>query len=426
MDYHTLSGNSKVIKMLQNFASGNMQVKGNVPCVAVVDSVGNAKLTESVVAGIKSKGGVAIVQPVPSYGFLNKINPMTARYATSFQMQSATTIDAIIKTNMLDGVVIISDCEVTASGLMLGALRCNCPALVCNPGFNPNFDLSALRTNKVSEDTLFDTALITGFPNRGITFGFFAALESLGFNLGTHTMNSGRQLDAASKTGEKAVEIAKDLALPKRFFTKDSFSSTVQVMLEKGFHIDAMQFLLPLFNFAGVKTPHEYIGTVSPKMANKPVQVVLCKGSAASDGGYAHVVEGIPTTFKAKAWVYQSVEEADIALSKGTVPANSVVVVHAFGENISSLINTIRGLGMEKEIAVATDGVYCGSSAVLVLSCCRPSSLDNEDFANIQTGDVLDINTATGRFNTSISAKDMKVRAKKNGPKKQQQYFTHI
>jgi len=427
MEFHTLSGNAKTIKMLQSINKAHLQASGGVSHIAILDSVNTCsskRIVENIVAGVRAKGGIPFEFAVPNYGFLNKINPLTAKYASSFTTQSATTIDAIIKTNMVDGVVIVSDCEVTASGLLMGALKANCPTLVCPVGWNPNFNTEILTQvgKRVSGssarniDDMIPTATpIFGYPEEGITASFFSALEGLNLAVsgaGKFHMLSGAHNEIAYKSGEEIIAIAKDIITPKRNLTKDALTKLHDVCA----NVDALQFIYPLFNENDIKTPHDMAASKLGK------QVVLARGTAAADGGYAVAKQGVPTTFKGKAWVYRSVEEADTALSNGTVPAESIIVVHAPEQNVTSLIHTIAGLGMNEEIAVATDGV-CDVAECLVLSCCRPSSLDNDDFANIQTGDVLDINLATGRFNTSISAKDMKVRSKKNSPAKQPKYF---
>jgi len=72
MNYNNLSGNTKTIKMVQNFATGNLETKGDIATVIVIDSVQNgdsARLVQNIVGGIKASGGVSNVVGVPNYGF---------------------------------------------------------------------------------------------------------------------------------------------------------------------------------------------------------------------------------------------------------------------------------------------------------------------------------------------------------------------
>jgi len=77
---------------------------------------------------------------------------------------------------------------------------------------------------------------------------------------------------------------------------------------------------------------------------------------------------------------------------------------------------------MDKKIAVITDGL-CDKTSTLVVTRCSPNSLANEDFANIQNGDQLEIDLSRGRLNTNINSKDVKTRAKRNDVRKAVVYF---
>ena len=435
MNYHTLSGNQKAIKMLQNVSAGALQTKGDTPVIAVVDSTGNKTIVNNMVGGIRSKGGVAHVFGVPNYGYLNKINPLTSKYNQSISLQSATTMESIIKTNMVDGVVIVAECEVVASGLMMGALRANCPMLVCSVGFNPDFDTMVLKhggmtvagtTKTKLEDLCLTAKPLAGYPKDDVTHGFFSVLEKIGFAVENSNCPcySGAQTDAAYRTGVSVVALAKDLISPKRNLTKESYALAVETTLTNGLSVDCLHYLKPLYKLCDVKTPHDLVESIGKKVGSTP-PVVLCRGTACTNGGYVMVTDGMEQKFTGKAWVYHTIADADAALSQGTIPPNSIVVVFAPNQDIGSIVYTIHGLGMQKNIAVVTDGL-CGVRGVMVVSGCTPNSYVGEDFANIQTGDALDINLATGRFNTSVPAKDMKARIKKNTPKKIQLYFQGV
>ena len=374
---------------------------------------------------------------------------------------------------MADGIVIIADCEVVAAGLLLGATHANCPAVIMPLGCDVNVDTAALLYNgkRVAGGKKQD---VTEFAlPSGCSAGFFLAAEGLGLCLSANgVVNSAAHMASAYGCGVEIVTRAKDVLAPKRYLTKESYQNALCLLLATGTSVDAMCYLNPLFVASGVKPSHTLAAELSAKVprladATSIVQVyktlmnfvaklvtknaqfvsgdkladamekcelsaletisntsgtVLVKGTACEDGGYARIIDGVPVTFNGKAWVYQNILDADEALCKGNIPSGSVIVVHAKDQNVGALVYTIIGMGLQNQMAIVTDGI-CHTDSVLVVTACRPTALDNEAFANIQTGDVIDIDLAKGKLNTSILAKDMKVRAKRNSPKKDTIYF---
>ena len=433
MNFNTLTPTSKLIKKVQSYSGGHPVTSGDVPAIAIINTceiTASKKLVENVACGIKSGNAAVFIHNVPNFGYANKINPITAKYAESFKRVAAAFAESIIRPNMIDGVVIVTDCDTTAVGLLAGCLKSNCPALilpmrqmrneanetnVCRVGGNVT---SGKLTNPQSEEILRDAELPQGNNS------FFNLLESVGFctEKASSAKSFGALLIAATETGKKIVSNTKDLVSPKKLLTKVAYQNVVEFCLKNSVNIGALKILEKLFEANEVKVTHEFAGERAVKISPVP-KIVLAKGSAATEGGYIQYNETMPTSFSGKAWVYDSLEDADRALLGGSIPSGSVVVVHnCVDMNVTALAYAIEGMGREKDIAIATDGV-CDKTNVLAVQMCRPSSLANEEFANIQNGDVMEIDISRGRFNTSILAKDIKSRAKKNTQNKQQIYF---
>lgn len=468
MNINTLTPSAKMLKKMQNFNAGRPVTSGDVPVIAIIntcDVIQSKALVDSVSFSIRKLEANPFVQNIPQSGFANKINPMTAKFAESFMNHSAVMAEAIIKTNMADGIVIISECDVTTCGLLLGALKVNCPAVVLPLGVAPKNETLKVAgqiqkgqfTIKKGDEVLQKADGLFGqTDNFNSVSTFFMLLEGLGFSIEGASLNKrgvGAQLKIAEQLGEKIVDMAKKILSPRKLVTKITFADAIALCLKIGGDIGAIELIKKLAIAADVKVTHEVVAEAAAKTAliiasenqkcsyirensgiaavvgnvseavSKSARVVLCKGSACDKGGYVQYSEETVATFSGKAWVYQNLEDADVALLGGNIPSGSVIVVlNCVGVNVSALAYAIEGMGRASEFAIATDGL-CDKTSVLAVTLCSPTSLENEEFANIQNGDVLDIDITRGRFNTSILAKDQKVRMKKNTVKKLTMHF---
>ena len=88
MNFSTLSGSAKLHKKLEICVTGQCTASGEVPNIVImcaVERFTNQQLIECIATGIRTKTGLVTVADVPKFGYTNKINPMTAKYATSLR-----------------------------------------------------------------------------------------------------------------------------------------------------------------------------------------------------------------------------------------------------------------------------------------------------------------------------------------------------
>lgn len=501
MNYNTLSGSAKMYKKLGVYTTGQTVASGEIANIAIITTLNafdHKRLVESVGFGVRACGGTVNVFYTPFFGFSNKINPMTAKYADNFRKVAASNAEAIIKTNLIDGVVAVTDCEITAIAIIEGAARSNCPVLILPTGvseqvskdkeiFKTLGQLAAGKINaKQSEKLIQDAVIHKGISNDfGSTSTFFILAEAMGLSVPGASLgqiDSGEHFRTAVRTGEQICKNAKDLLAPKKFLTRGALNNAVILCLAIGGEIGALNLLINLVKVYEPKIPYELIADYSPKTSlllsienqncidlskrgvfsvlkqlaatpkfidentltfsgeklravlsetenaglvpvSKSARVVLVKGSAAELGGYVQPTDTTPAIFSGKAWVYDGLEAADKAVLSGNLPSGSIIVVHNCKNTyISALAFSIEGMQRQNEIAIITDGL-CEKTSCLVVTNCTPDSFENEGFANIQNGDALEIDLSKGRLNTSILAKEQKVRAKRNSVKKTSFYF---
>lgn len=502
MNFNTLSGSAKMYKKMAVCATGQITAPGEVPNIAIlcaVDRFENQKLIDCVATGAKLKGGIVTIIDVPAFGYINKINPMTAKYASSFARTSASTAEAIIKCGLYDGVVIIANCDTTAAGLLEGAAKANCPALIITAGacFGATQSINDYRIQGMVTSGMLnsgdgETRIQNAMVFRGVSYNFnsvstfFILMEVMGFcvpNASTSRIESAPHFRNAMTTGERICESAKGVLSPKKFLTRENLGNAIALSLSIGGDISGIQAITNLVRVYDTKISHGIIAEYASKAVllvapenqhcgyiaeiggatsilkqlsvtskliddsalaytgeklkglladakateltelSKTAMVVLAKGTACEDGGYSQTTPKTPISISGKAWVYSSLEEADKALAQGSVPDNSVVVVHnCLDTSVSALAYTIEGMEKQSKIAIITDG-FCDKTTVLVVTRCSPNSLANEAFANIQNGDQLEIDLGRGRLNTNVMAKEQKNREKRNLTRKPTTYF---
>ena len=441
MNYNTLTPGTRLVKKMQTFATGHLATSGEISNIAIINTTSDEILAKEVLVGIKSKGGAVNVFNIPQLG-VNRVSPMTAKYAPDFKRVTAQTTQAIIKTNLIDAVVVIAYCPITTMGVLLGSLKANCPVIVLPLGQNHSTGRNMFRvvgdvfsggcsdvpgkTNEEKLDFMIrNWALPKGLPAwHGLTHTFFYTLQQMGLGHPTYMeacygLNTPLQIDLARKTGETIVQMAKDISVPRKLLTKNAFADVITKMTGD-FCLSGLLLAQELVTANGEKLGHEFISDIARK--NNNPKIVFVRGGACEDGGYVRVTEKTPIKFTGKAWVYKSLEDADIALTSGAIQEGVIVLHHCVGMDISQIVHTLEGMNAQDRLAVVTDG-FCDTTDVLVVTHCRPSSDMNEDFANIQTGDVLEIDLAKARFNNSVSAKDLKNRAKRGAIKRPIDFF---
>ena len=412
MNYKTLSPTAKIIKKHQIFATGQIMTAGeiyNIGIVVACDAKSADSTIQNLSAGIRAKGGAPSVFHMAYLGYLNKVNPLTAKYAQSFIKVASSNIEAIVKANMLDAVIIVSDCDITLTGTILGTLKINCPTLVISTGSHVS------NTHLFNDDMTTDENIEkSGSCNNGSLQTFLSLLEKMDLTTKLYPSYSGAHHKSAYELGEKIVTYAEKLTLPRKLLTKEKFTAAITQTFET---------LHNKVDLSQIELVTSLLATNDQKL--KPIDhksIIELRGTAAEDEAIAQIGDNSPTQFSGSAWVYHSLEDADRALGNGSVKEGIVVLQNCAGINVSAIAHTISEMGMTEKIAIATDGV-CENTATLVIQKITPASYENEAFANIQTGDALEINLAKGRFNTAVLSKDIKTRAKRNSPPKPVSYF---
>jgi len=92
------------------------------------------KITDAVKAGVRMAGGTPI--EMPSIGVCDGIamGHEGMKYSLASRELIADSVETMIQAHMMDGMVLVPNCDKIVPGMLMGALRVNIPTVVCSGG----------------------------------------------------------------------------------------------------------------------------------------------------------------------------------------------------------------------------------------------------------------------------------------------------
>ena len=154
---------------------------------------------------------------------------------------------------------------------------------------------------------------------------------------------------------------------------------------------------------------------------NRPIKpdghLVILRGNLAPDGAVAKISGKEGLRFKGKAIVFESEEEALKRILDGTVQAGHVVVIRYEGprggpgmREMLAPTSAICGRGLEKEVALITDGRFSGGSHGFVIGHITPEAFVGGPLAVVQNGDKITIDAEKRTMTLGVSKAELKRR----------------
>lgn len=255
-----------------------------VPCNVHLNEV-----AASVRDGILEAGGVPLNLPVVSLGE-TQVRPT----AMLWRNMAAMATEEMLRSNPIDGVVLLGGCDKTIPSLLMAAASVDLPAIVVpgGPMLTGTFRGQALgcgtdvwrlseevRGGELSEEQFLrsESAMIRskGHCNTMGTASTMAVMaEALGTTLpgiaGTPAPDS-RLLEGAHETGRLVVEMIQADRRPSTFMTRGSFHNAVVALAAVGGSTNAVVHLLAIAGRLGVKLSiddFDRIGSHVPLLVN--------------------------------------------------------------------------------------------------------------------------------------------------------------
>ena len=142
-------------------------------------------------------------------------------------------------------------------------------------------------------------------------------------------------------------------------------------------------------------------------------------GNLAPDGAVVKsaAVASEMSVHRGPARVFNSEEEATVAITKGEFKSGEVVVIRYEGprggpgmREMLAATSLLSGMGMDKKVALITDGRFSGGTRGAAIGHVSPEAADKGPIAALQNGDVININIPQHKLEVELSRKELKQR----------------
>jgi len=169
-------------------------------------------------------------------------------------------------------------------------------------------------------------------------------------------------------------------------------------------------------NIAKVKTlDSEVIRSV--KTAHSPTGgLVLLFGNLAPEGAVVKKAAVAPEMMKHRgpARVFDSEEEATQAIMKGAIKSGDVLVIRYEGprggpgmREMLTPTSLITGIGMDKEVALITDGRFSGATRGASIGHVSPEAAARGPIAAVRDGDIISIDIPGYKLDVELTDKEI-------------------
>lgn len=423
MNLKTFDKSTRIMKQADLAIHGQpLQGNTNATVIGIIDCTnGSTQIVQNLTYGIRQASGMAVSFKITNFNDLQRLAPATAKYAYNYHNAVATQVAGLIRTQMLDGVVAIVDNYVVGLGVLLGCTKTNCPVLLMPSGINHNYDtclvnaagriatreIKAGEVEKVAENYTHQN----GTPAIDtLTLDFYRMLEAFELTVAGATsavVNTGETLNLALTASNTIMQMANDIITTKRLISKRTLNEKLTQYQTNGGSVAGLLMFQKIFEAVDLKVSLGQYQSLKTTFAD---QAFVVSDSTA------------PLTMNGQAWVYSTIADAVTALASNAIDSGIVVLQCCSACDVSIVAYTINAMHKADSIALITDG-FCVATPVLTIAHIIPDGYANQDFANIQDGDNLEIDVTKGRININVNSKDMKTRAKRNILKKRETFF---
>lgn len=154
--------------------------------------------------------------------------------------------------------------------------------------------------------------------------------------------------------------------------------------------------------------------------------IAVLKGNIAPDGCVVKKSAVAPEMLKhtGPARVFDSEDEAIKAIYGSEIKAGDVVVIRYEGpkggpgmREMLSPTSAIAGMGLDKEVALITDGRFSGATRGAAIGHVSPEAADGGNIGLLQNGDTIAIDIINGTINADVSDEELAKRRETFVPK---------
>ena len=153
--------------------------------------------------------------------------------------------------------------------------------------------------------------------------------------------------------------------------------------------------------------------------------IAILRGNLAKDGAVVKrsAVAKEMLKHKGPARVYDSEEEAIEAIIGKQIKAGDVIVIRYEGpkggpgmREMLSPTSAIAGMGLDKEVALITDGRFSGATKGASIGHVSPEAAESGVIALVEEGDIISIDINAGKLELEVSDEELEGRRKRLKP----------
>lgn len=155
------------------------------------------------------------------------------------------------------------------------------------------------------------------------------------------------------------------------------------------------------------------------KAYSKEGGIAILKGNLAPDGAVVKqsAVDKAMLKYSGKARVFDSEEKAMQAIINKKIKKGDVVVIRYEGpkggpgmQEMLSPTAAIAGIGLDKDVALLTDGRFSGGTRGASIGHISPEAAEGGPIAIVQNDDIIEIDIPNKKLNIKLSAQEIKKR----------------
>ncbi|MBQ9624799.1 MAG: dihydroxy-acid dehydratase [Clostridia bacterium] len=157
--------------------------------------------------------------------------------------------------------------------------------------------------------------------------------------------------------------------------------------------------------------PYSKTGGLAALFGNLAPKGSIVKRAAVADEMLVH---------KGKARVFDSEEDAISAIYAGKIEKGDVVVIRYEGpkggpgmREMLSPTSAIAGMGLDKDVALITDGRFSGATRGAAIGHISPEAAEGGLIGKVQEGDIISIDIPNGKIELEVSEEELKARTPK-------------
>lgn len=174
----------------------------------------------------------------------------------------------------------------------------------------------------------------------------------------------------------------------------------------------------------GIDTPHSPTGGIAILFGSLAPNGAVVKRSAVAEDMLVH---------QGPAKVFDSEDEASKAIFSGKIKPGDVVVIRYEGpaggpgmREMLSPTSAIAGMGLDKSVALVTDGRFSGATRGAAIGHISPEAQSGGNIAFVKEGDIISINIPEYKLDILISDEELENRKNSMALKPRKQFGGYI